>query len=519
MRESNVIKLNIIYEDKDIPGLRTEVLSRIGTRINYEDDIWICDKKKKNPSSRKSDYSLYFKNYPYQYKILAKDYAIMKLSLNESVINVEGVIKRVITFIKYIDDVGVELAHINIEVVNDFKKRLKAMENKEYTKHMIWMSLKKFFDTISKLECSPKQNYFKGKNPFKRIIRTHEEKYIPEYVIKQLDNAFRDETIPLYLRLAYWICRSIPNRIGEALGMKINCLKATKKDHGSYVLFLPTYKQNGGYKEAQIRRIYLKYEGHGKYLIDMIKEQQMIAESLQDKIKKEDERSLLFTRNVEKTSKYGNKYMNSIPIITKYGPISEGIQKIIMENNIKDKDGKLYKITSHQLRHNGITDRLYSGFTLIQTILMTGHKGTAMPEKAYFHSNKAVMKNVQKKHIEKKDEPKVLYRGRILNMDEATEKRLLSNIRSRRIKNLGICSDFCDCKSFECLDCNSFIPDADDLPYYEEQVRIFEEKLIKVGEQKYLKENILYNLNLYKSAINKIHIAMQEGDNIGGKNK
>lgn len=47
---------------------------------------------------------------------------------------------------------------------------------------------------------------------------------------------------------------------------------------------MPTWKQNGGYLEPQLRRIYLKYSGHGKFLIDMIREQQEIARSLQSSL-------------------------------------------------------------------------------------------------------------------------------------------------------------------------------------------------------------------------------------------
>ena len=53
---------------------------------------------------------------------------------------------------------------------------------------------------------------------------------------------------------------------------------------------------------------------------------------------------------------------------------------------IKGEDGEIYKITSHQFRHNGVTDRLRAGFTLPQIAEMTAHHGTAMIYGSYEES-------------------------------------------------------------------------------------------------------------------------------------
>lgn len=511
MANNSVGNLRITYADRDLFDLRAKILPTLGTLVKYEEDTWACDKKRKNPSSKKSAYTIYFTNIPSMYKNLVKDYVIMSFSMRKGFSGIQNVVKRIVTFLKYIESINVELKYINKEVVNTFKKYLAGMSGAESNKNGIWGAVKTFLEVIKGLECSPNINYFSGINPFVRSETNHEEKYVPKYIIKQMDKAFRNETIVFFIRLAYWICRSIPSRIGEVLAMKIDCIKPLDEDNNSYVIFIPTFKQNGGYKEAQIRRIYIKNEGHGKFLIDMIKQQQEISLNLQDDLENEDEKGLLFTRKVLKHSKNGTAYENKVPIITKYDSVSEGFTDVINTYKIKDKDNNIYNLTTHQLRHNGITDRLYSGFTLTQTILMTGHQGTTMPETSYFHSQKDVMEKAQKNIQKHNDGPKVFFRGRILNMEENTEKRLLQNIKSRRIKNLGICADFTECKSFQCLACDNWIPDVDDLPYYQEQVRIFEEKLLKVGEHKFLKENISYNLNLYKSAIEKINLALKTG--------
>jgi hypothetical protein len=58
--------------------------------------------------------------------------------------------------------------------------------------------------------------------------------------------------------------------------------------------------------------------------------------------------------------------------------VSYQFKGICKRYGIRDKNGKDYSVTSHQLRHNGITDRLRAGFTLPQIAEMTAHHGTAI---------------------------------------------------------------------------------------------------------------------------------------------
>jgi len=77
----------------------------------------------------------------------------------------------------------------------------------------------------------------------------------------------------------------------------------------------------------------------------------------------------------------------------------------------------------------------------------------------------------------KDDHPYVLFGGRILNMDAINESRLLSNLRAHRVPG-GICSDVTHCKSgmWDCLSCEHFVPEKEQLPYFEEQVIAWKDK-------------------------------------------
>ena len=87
----------------------------------------------------------------------------------------------------------------------------------------VWSSLSTFFETMSGIVGVKGKNPF-GVSPYCRQ-RRYDAKYIPEPVAVQLDAAFKSDEIALYLRCVYWLLRLIPSRIGEILGMKIDCLK------------------------------------------------------------------------------------------------------------------------------------------------------------------------------------------------------------------------------------------------------------------------------------------------------
>lgn len=513
MAISNLAKLVIKYDDSKLIDLREKIIPTLGSNVVYYDIRWICDKKKRNPSDLQNRYTIYFSCISPKYIELVKDFCIISFQNNENIGGIQSIVKRIKVFLSFIDNKDIELSRLNKSVVQGFRKYLEngkytSLHNKERqyaqsSKNKIWSAVNKFLAIISELNGAPDRNYFAGRNPYPIESVKHDNKYVPKYVIKQFDKAFKDEEIPFYMRLIYWIARSIPSRIGEVLAMNIECLKPL--DDETWVIFIPTFKQNGGYKEAQIRRVYLKKKGHGKFLIDTIEMQKSMSYNIQDELK-EDEKGLLFAHKVIK-NRNGIVYENKKPIVTKYCTVWETFKGITEKNDIRDENGKLYYFTSHQLRHNGITDRLYSGFSYIQVSLITEHQGLAMIENSYEHIQQDAIIDVQKKVIEYDDN--VYFKGKILNMDEATEKRLLQNITSRSIKDLGICRDFSGCNAFQCLDdCKNFIPDADNLTYFKEQVRIFEEKLIKVGAYPYLKENIEYNLELYRKVIDKINRAL-----------
>lgn len=96
------------------------------------------------------------------------------------------------------------------------------------------------------------------------------------------------------------------------------------------------------------------------------------------------------------------------------------LKEIYEKYDIRGEDGGRYAFTSHQLRHNGITDRLAAGFTIEQVAEMAGHHGAAMIWNAYANlDGKTEVLDRQGKILdEPAANPYILFGGRILNMDD-----------------------------------------------------------------------------------------------------
>ena len=170
----------------------------------------------------------------------------------------------------------------------------------------------------------------------------------------------------------------------------------------------------------------------------------------------------------------------------------------------------VYALTTHQFRHNGITDRLEAGFTLPQIADMTGHHGDAMLFGSYAHLDLKPKTLVQKqKYVlneqENSENPFIMFGGRILNMEEQLEKRLLKNIRAHRVRG-GICGDITGCRSdmWNCLDCKHFIPDREQLPYFREQVLSWQSKAEKFNDYPMIYNNALRNAELFEKKVKKV---------------
>jgi hypothetical protein len=436
--------------------------------IRFEDDTWVCEKRLRGAHERLHNVSLYFSKVPEKYKTMVKYYAIIRLIQGVGVRAVGTSILNVGKFLNFLGD-G-RLDSVNVLTASRFKEYLDSKGWAESTRAGIWNDAGNFLRQM---------NGFDGlslKNPFGIHIykhgKQHDYKYIPDHVAKQLDSVFMGDDIEPHLRCVYWLLRLIPSRISEILGMKIDCVKPFD---GRFCIFIPTWKQNGGYREPIMRTIHVNDEGMGGHLLGLIWEQQENALRHQELTPKE-KKNALFTYE----SQCG-RFAKAPYRVATWEHISYHFKKICAEHRINDEDGNPYNVTTHQFRHNGITDRLRAGFSPAQIAEMTGHHGTAMILASYAHLNlfpeTLIEPNLYTTEKGSDDNPYVLFGGKILNMDAINEARLLSNIRAHRVPG-GICADITHCKSgmWHCLDCRYFIPEKEQLPYFEKQILAWKDK-------------------------------------------
>lgn len=237
------------YGEQDKQRYR-ELMSSFSDNISFESDTWICEKQLKNQAQHPSKATIYFSKVPVRYKEMVKYYAVIRLLEGKGVSTVCGDIGNVAVFLNFMGDIP--LSEISVLTASRFKEYLEAKEYSECTRSNFWSDVGTFLARMNGFDGITLKNPFYD-NPYqsKRLI---DQKYIPEYVLKQLDKVFLREDIPLTMQCIYWLLRLIPSRISEILGMKIDCIKPFD---GHYCIFIPTWKQNGGYKEPIIRTIHI----------------------------------------------------------------------------------------------------------------------------------------------------------------------------------------------------------------------------------------------------------------------
>lgn len=481
-----------------------DFMSSLSDDISFESDTWICEKRLKNQAQLLSKVTIYFSKVPKQYKEMVKYYAIIRLLEGKSVSTVCRDAGNVAAFLYFIGDIP--LAEISVTTSSRYKEYLDAKGYAECTRSGIWSAASTFLCRMNGFDGMVLKNPFYC-NPYesKRLV---DQKYIPEYVAKQLDRVFLREDIPLTMRCIYWLLRLIPSRISEILGMKIDCIKPFD---GHFCIFIPMWKQNGGYKEPIMRTIHIKDEGIGGHMLALVREQQKLAMAYQCYLPEEKQNALFSYR--AQILLDGKWYAQNRYTVASWIHISYHFKEICKRYSIRDENGAEYIVTSHQFRHNGITDRLRAGFTLPQIAEMTAHHGTAMLYASYAHLNlfpETIVDPI--KYKTKAEHPYVLFGGRIINMDAVTESRLLKNIRAHRVPG-GICADVTHCQSgiWNCIDCEHFVPESEQLPYFKEQAAVWIEKAQKFQSDKQMADNFVDIAAGFRRVVEKLESGCYDG--------
>jgi len=493
------------------------ILSLYSTKSKFEDNTWYFDKVKK-PGQQLSACTAYFSKCPAPFIKILKYFALSLLSdQSYDTVTVCKTTRETNMFLRFLDNnyPKLPLCNVNRAIIFGYVAHL----NKTYayeTRIKKYSAISSFFKIMRDFNEMPDVSPMLPDTPFPRLRSNIKKrtKMIPPYVAAKMDSVFKNEEVPLHLRTAYWIMRSFPSRASEITGMPIDCILPAMQP-GSYTLKIPTWKQNGGHLEPESRLMEVKNVGHGAYLLHLIRQQQEFSRN-QQTLANETDRGLLFLYKVQymngpnkfhknkKTALYERKK----PVLLKLPLLRTGFNRICRIFNITDEDGNLYLFTSHQLRHCGITDRVYEGFRLEDIREMTKHKNYEMLVRNYIHEDSEELLKKQDavfQSVGLNTGKKVFFKGVILSSDDQ-EKRILNNPKSARIGKIGLCADATECADgpTECLACEYFIPDAEQLDYFEEQVRVWKEKSKLFKKNKIWYEHALHNITAYQGVVNRI---------------
>lgn len=492
-----------------------EFLEIFSSKSMFEDDSWNLDKKIKERNGVSSDSKIYFIQCSKEYKNLIKQFALLRLTHNISIATVRNNIRGINYYINFIENnyPSIALNEVNKKLILAYKEHLENEDYKYKTKETMWTGMKTFYNTLAMYGYEYQSKIVGVSNPFSQSHsnkKSIKEKYIPQEIAIQLDKIFIDTNIPLPYRTMYWVCRLIPNRITEVASMRLNCIKPYVNE---LALSIPMFKQNGGYISAEIRNIAIKEEGIGKFLLDLIREQIELSKQLQNDIG-DDKKGFLYTYIPYMYNEKKNNYNISTtkkPTLLNNQNFNSFLKKTCRRLNIRDANDNIYSLSSHKFRHNAITDRLYEGFRIIDIMAMTHHKSSGMIISNYTHVDENILKEKANKVISE-DKPTVIFRGHIINSDDSLKwDRIMRRPFAHKIGKLGVCSDISSCENdmYECLDCDSFVPNADELEYFEEEVCQWELKVRKFSNHPYMKENAQYNLEVNQKIVDKIKRALQ----------
>lgn len=476
---------------------------------SFEDDQWILDKQYADKNQTNSQMSIYFSKVQNDdVKTEFKIYSIKLLLLRRSNKTIKLKLSRIrnaLCFIKSINRVD-DISAVDLQ---DVYENVFA----EFTKHHyeMWTSLRDFFKKMGHQD----QYYVMKKYVLPPLPESQKKAYklIPDSSAKALDSIMLTrEDIPTVYKAIYWTMRLEPNRIDEILSMTINCLK--RLDEHTFMLSIPTFKQSGQFEKGTLKMIEINDVGVGHKYIELIQKQIEYAKKVTTF--ENNPKNMLFIAPIyystkqldEQHYRYGPG--GKTPKVYSTDSANYFIKKLCIHENIFDEDGKPILLTTHMFRHNAISDRSNSGiFRSIDIEGLTYHHNTQMIDQTYTHVTKEDLK---------KNAP-VKFRGRILNENNPLlEQRIMKKPFAMRIHNLGICSDIrtCDKDKSQCLRCKYFIPDVDDLDYYQHDRNEWikkKEKADKIGNTDFA-ELCAYWIESYNMIIQRIIDTVSNEHNI-----
>jgi site-specific recombinase XerD len=231
----------------------------------------------------------------------------------------------------------------------------------------------------------------------------HTPKYIPEMVVEQLEKHL--EKMPEYRQRLLTLLLETGRRISEICALPFDCLSRDKQGD-------PFLKIN----EKKLKKSYLIPISKDAY--SLVKVQQEFSKTINKKT------LFLFPSIVKCKSPY---------VTARH--INESLNKLAIDNNIVDENGKLWHFHSHQFRHTVGTRMINSGVpqAIVQQFL--GHETAEMTAR-YAHIHQETLKC----EFQKFNQKLIDIKGQVYKLDTDNDAQWLKrNIMAQTLPN-GLCA-------------------------------------------------------------------------------
>ena len=379
-----------------------------------------------------------------------------------------------------------------------FMSYLNTVVLKTNGKKLSYQTRKKALDSIKRIihwcqihkpESVPNSEIFTG-NEYTRVNKKLRIDFIPDDVLLQINNALKTEENP-YLKYGIIILESTGMRIGDLLGLEIDCIKPHLIS--GYTISWFDHKNRKYHKPMPVR---LECVEAVKRLAGIVGQLHLECD---DQLKK-----LLFIHRPSSSQRIGE--------IVKISDLRfrDWYKSFIKRNNITDSSGNLYHLTNHQFRRTLGTDMLSKGVNInvIQEVL--GHSDPSTTKRFYadvkdkdraeVFSNIGIIGNINqidKSHFDNETE-------RIwFSENKDTKAALCDGYCTKPIVGGEICDRLL--KRQKCYTCNRYITTPEYLEYHKQHLAELEFQIEQgaiYGE--HYKEHFLPTIETLKIIIERL---------------
>lgn len=289
-------------------------------------------------------------------------------------------------------------------------------------------------------------------------------------VMESLDRIFfTDNKLPSDMRCLYLLMRLILNRISEVLSISLDCISYPRE--GIYTICIPTKKETPFHRPISSKYHRSIDDYYTARLYEAIQTQKAYASSCQSSLPEEFKNYLFVSCSQEKK-------------LVTTSDFNDFLAKLCTERKILDAEGNIARITSHQLRHAGITDRLQSLIISPEQTMKEANHSSISTTMGYGYAsahdeaerNKEIVQNVFKTSYTNDA-------AKAQTVSAKKYKALQENPFVRAVPGLGLCTNMrCKPRFEECINCPHFTPDANYREYFLECAEMCRERLQKLSE-------------------------------------